>query len=117
MESGPVLLPGCYDGLSAAVLEKAGFSALAISGAGLSASLLGVPDLGLLTSTELTTAARHIISRAGVPVVVDADTGFGNGLNVVRTMEELCAAGAAAVQLEDQTFPKRCGHLQRQGGR
>lgn len=111
LDAGPVLLPACYDGLSAAVLEREGFSALGVSGAGLAMSLLGVPDLGLLTLTELATAVRAITARRTVPVLVDADTGFGGTLNVVRTMEELSLAGAAAVQLEDQVAPKRCGHL------
>ncbi|RKS73154.1 2-methylisocitrate lyase-like PEP mutase family enzyme [Actinomadura pelletieri DSM 43383] len=108
---GPVMLAGCYDGLSAAALQEAGFRALAVSGAGVSASLLGVPDLGLLTLTELVGAVRHIAARSAVPVVVDADTGFGNQLNVARTVEELTAVGVAAIQLEDQVSPKRCGHL------
>lgn len=108
---GPVMLPGCYDGLSAAALQGAGFRALAVSGAGLSASLLGVPDLGLLTLTELVGAVRPIVARSSVPVVVDADAGFGNQLNVVRTVEELTDVGVAAIQLEDQVLPKRCGHL------
>lgn len=109
--AGPVLMPACYDGISAAVLEQEGFPALGISGAGLAMSLLGVPDLGLLTLTELSAAVRAITARRRVPVLVDADTGFGGTLNVVRTMEELTRAGAAAVQLEDQLAPKRCGHL------
>lgn len=111
LRAGPVLMPACYDGISAAVLEQEGFPALGISGAGLAMSLLGVPDLGLLTLTELTTAVRAITARRSVPVLVDADTGFGGTLNIVRTVRELTAAGAAAVQLEDQVAPKRCGHL------
>ncbi|WP_051792427.1 isocitrate lyase/PEP mutase family protein [Amycolatopsis jejuensis] len=111
LEAGPVLLPACYDGISAAVLEQAGFPALAVSGAGLAMSRLGVPDLGLLTLTELVDAVRPIVRRAGVPVLVDADTGFGGTLNVVRTVEELAAAGVAGIQLEDQVSAKRCGHL------
>ncbi|MGH3586882.1 MAG: isocitrate lyase/PEP mutase family protein, partial [Pseudonocardia sp.] len=111
VERGPVLVPACYDGISAAVLEQAGFATLGVSGAGLAMSRLGVPDLGLLTLTELVDAVRPIIRRAGVPVLVDADTGFGGTLNVLRTVEELVGVGAAAVQLEDQVAPKRCGHL------
>lgn len=111
VEQGPVLMPGCYDGISAAVLERAGFPALGLSGAGLAMSRLGVPDLGLLTATELVEAVRPIARRTGVPLLVDADTGFGGALNVLRTVEELVAAGAAAVALEDQVAPKRCGHL------
>ncbi|OZM80827.1 oxaloacetate decarboxylase [Pseudonocardia sp. MH-G8] len=111
VEQGPVLVPACYDGISAAVLEQAGFSALGVSGAGLAMSRLGVPDLGLLTLTELVESVRPIVRRAGVPVLVDADTGFGGALNVLRTVEELVGAGVAAIQLEDQVAPKRCGHL------
>ncbi|WP_040586803.1 isocitrate lyase/PEP mutase family protein [Sciscionella marina] len=111
LAAGPVLAPACYDGITAAILEQEGFSALGISGAGLAMSLLGVPDLGLLTLTELVTAVRAITARRSVPVLVDADTGFGGTLNVVRTVEELARAGAAAIQLEDQVAPKRCGHL------
>lgn len=111
LEGGTVVMPACYDALSAAVLEEEGFPAIGVSGAGLAMSQLGVPDVGLLTLTELVTAARHIIARAGVPVMVDADTGFGGVVNVVRTVEELTAAGAAAIQIEDQVAPKRCGHL------
>lgn len=101
---------GVYDGLSAAVVEQAGFGALALSGAGVAAAA-GLPDLGLLSFGELMTAARTVIAGAGVPVLVDADTGFGNELNVARTCGELAAAGAGGVMIEDQTFPKRCGHL------
>lgn len=111
VENGPVLVPACYDGISAAVLEQAGFTALGLSGAGLAMSRLGVPDLGLLTLTELLDAVRPIVRRSGLPVLVDADTGFGGPLNVLRTVEELVGAGVAAIQLEDQVAPKRCGHL------
>jgi 2-methylisocitrate lyase-like PEP mutase family enzyme len=107
----PVLAAGCYDCLSAAVLERAGFPALFVSGAGVSASAIGMPDLGLLSHEELVRAARNIAARTSVPVVVDADTGFGNELNVTRVITELAAAGVAGVMLEDQVSPKRCGHL------
>lgn len=111
LRAGTVLMPACYDGVSAAVLTQAGFAAVGISAAGVAMSRLGLPDLGLLTLTELTTAVRHITARNNVPVLVDADTGFGGTLNVIRTVQELADAGAAAIQLEDQVAPKRCGHL------
>jgi 2-methylisocitrate lyase-like PEP mutase family enzyme len=111
MQDGPVLVPGCYDCLSAAVLERVGFPALFLSGAGVAASAAGLPDLGLTSLGELLTVAGNVIARAGVPVIVDADTGFGNELNATRTIEELGRRGAAAVTIEDQVFPKRCGHL------
>ncbi|MGW4421413.1 isocitrate lyase/PEP mutase family protein [Streptosporangium sp. NPDC004631] len=110
-QDAPVFAGGCYDSLSAAVLERAGFPALFVSGAGVSASVIGMPDLGLLSLEELVRTARNIINRSAVPVVVDADTGFGNELNVTRTIRELVRAGAAGVMLEDQTSPKRCGQL------
>lgn len=111
VDDGPVLVPACYDGISAAVLEQAGFTAMGVSGAGLAMSRLGVPDLGLLTLPELLDAVRPIVRRSGLPVLVDADTGFGGALNVLRTVEELVGAGVAGIQLEDQVAPKRCGHL------
>jgi 2-methylisocitrate lyase-like PEP mutase family enzyme len=111
MEDGPVFVPGCYDCLSAAVLERVGFPALFLSGAGVAASAAGLPDLGLTSLGELLTVAGNVIGRAGVPVIVDADTGFGNELNAIRTITELGRRGAAAVTIEDQVFPKRCGHL------
>jgi 2-methylisocitrate lyase-like PEP mutase family enzyme len=111
MQDGPVFVPGCYDCLSAAVLERVGFQALFLSGAGVAASAAGLPDLGLTSLGELLTVAGNVIGRAGVPVIVDADTGFGNELNATRTITELGRRGAAAVTIEDQVFPKRCGHL------
>lgn len=106
-----MFVPGCYDCISSALLEEAGFPALFISGAGVSASVLGMPDLGLLSFHELAQAAGNIIRRSQVPVIVDADTGFGNELNTYRTVTELGALGAAAVVIEDQVSPKRCGHM------
>lgn len=107
----PLVTGGCYDGLSAAVLESAGFPALFLSGAGVSASAVGLPDLGLVSMEELVSVARRVVARSDVPVLVDADTGFGNELNVTRTVRELVDAGVAAIMLEDQVAPKRCGHL------
>jgi 2,3-dimethylmalate lyase len=109
--NGTLMVPACYDGITAAILEDVGFRAIGVSGAGLAMSQLGAPDLGLLTLTELVTAVRQLAARRSVPLLVDADTGFGGALNVYRTVEELVAVGAAAIQLEDQVAPKRCGHL------
>jgi 2-methylisocitrate lyase-like PEP mutase family enzyme len=112
LEASAVVAPGCYDCLSAAVQERAGFTALFLSGAGVAASAAGLPDLGLLSFEELARTARNVVNRAHVPVIVDGDTGFGNELSVVRTVEELGRLGVAAVMIEDQTSPKRCGHLE-----
>jgi 2-methylisocitrate lyase-like PEP mutase family enzyme len=107
----PLVLPGVWDGLSALLAARAGFRAVFLSGYSLSASFLGQPDFGLLTQTEVLDAARRVIGAAGVPVVVDIDTGYGNAFNVERTIEALVAMGAAGCFLEDQVWPKRCGHL------
>jgi 2-methylisocitrate lyase-like PEP mutase family enzyme len=107
----PLVLPGVWDGLSALLAARAGFRALFLSGYSLSASLLGQPDFGLLTQTEVVDAARRVVGAAGVPVVVDVDTGYGNAFNVERTVAALVAMGAAGCFLEDQVWPKRCGHL------
>lgn len=108
---GQVVAGGVYDCLSAAIVADAGYDALALSGAGIAAAAAGVPDLGLLSFGELLHTTRNVIAANDRPVIVDADTGFGNELNVMRTCELLGAAGAAAVMLEDQVAPKRCGHL------
>ena len=107
---GATPVPGAFDGLSALIARKAGFDALYLSGAAFSASM-GLPDVGLITLDELVDRTRRIVRVSGLPVLVDADTGFGEALNVVRTIKELEEAGAAAVQIEDQVSPKRCGHL------
>ena len=107
----PVLAGSCYDCLSAAVLQEAGFRCLTVSGAGLSASRLGLPDIGLITLNEMLEAAAAVSRMTSIPVIADIDTGFGNALNVVRTVSEFAAAGLAGVHLEDQVFPKRCGHV------
>jgi 2-methylisocitrate lyase-like PEP mutase family enzyme len=106
-----LLAPGVYDALTALVAEKAGFEALYLSGASIAYTRLGRPDIGLVGMTEVAETLANICSRVSVPVIVDADTGFGNALNVVRTVQALERAGAAAIQLEDQATPKRCGHL------
>lgn len=108
--SGPIALPGCYDVLSAMLLEQAGFEAVFASGYGIAASMLGSPDIGLTNLVETAVMARNISTRVGVPVVVDADNGYGVEDNVARTVQELEHAGAAAITLEDQVIPKRCGH-------
>lgn len=107
----PLLAPGVYDALSALIAEQAGFEALYLSGASVAYTRLGRSDVGLTTATEVAQTLAHITERVGLPVIVDADTGFGNALNVQRTVREFERAGAAMIQLEDQAFPKRCGHL------
>jgi 2-methylisocitrate lyase-like PEP mutase family enzyme len=107
----PVLAPGAYDGLSARLVEAAGFHAAYLTGFGTAASMLGRPDVGLLTATEMVDNARRMVAAIDVPLIADADTGYGNPLNVIRTVGDYESAGVAAIQLEDQTAPKRCGHL------
>jgi 2-methylisocitrate lyase-like PEP mutase family enzyme len=106
-----LLAPGVYDALSALVAEQAGFEALYLSGASIAYTRLGRSDVGLTTYSEVVEALARITERVTLPVIVDADTGFGNALNVMRTVKGFERAGAAMIQLEDQTFPKRCGHL------
>jgi 2-methylisocitrate lyase-like PEP mutase family enzyme len=111
-ERPPVLAPGVYDALSAALVAEAGFSAAYLSGASIAYTRLGRPDIGLVAMTEVADVVARIAERVpDLPVVVDADTGFGNALNVQRTVQLLERMGAAAIQLEDQQMPKRCGHL------
>ena len=107
-----VLAPGVYDSFTAMLAERAGFAALYLSGASVAYTRLGRPDIGLVTETELEETLSRITERVAMPVIVDADTGFGNALNVQRTVKRLERTGAAAIQLEDQTSPKRCGHLE-----
>ena len=111
----PLLAPGIYDALSALVAEQAGFEALYLSGASIAYTRLGRSDIGLTTASEVAQTLALITERVRLPVIVDADTGFGNALNTQRTVREFERAGAAMVQLEDQTFPKRCGHLDGKG--
>ncbi len=106
-----VLAPGVYDAFTALLAERAGFEALYLSGASVAYARLGRPDIGLVTATELEETLSRIAERVAAPLIVDADTGFGNALNVRRTVQRLERAGAAAIQLEDQSLPKRCGHL------
>lgn len=106
-----LVAPGVYDGLTAAIAEAAGFEALYLSGAAVAYSRLGRPDIGLTSVTEMADTMALVRDRVALPVIIDADTGFGNALNAQRTMRVFERAGASAVQVEDQTFPKRCGHL------
>ena len=110
-----VLAPGVYDALSALVAEQAGFEALYLSGASIAYTRLGRSDVGLTTFTEVEDTLARITERVGLPVIVDADTGFGNALNTQRTVRGFERAGAAMIQIEDQGFPKRCGHLDGKG--
>src|SRR5215470_4254452 len=110
-ESGSVVFPGVYDTLSAKIVERVGFKMSFISGYSVAATVIGEPDLGLLTQTEIVDRARRICLSVDIPIIVDADTGYGNPLNVDRTVRELIAARAAGCFLEDQVWPKRCGHM------
>ena len=111
LQPQPLLCPGVYDPLSALLAQQAGFEGLYLSGASIAYTQLGRSDIGLTTYTEVSQVLARITERVQLPVVVDADTGFGNALNTQRTVRGLERAGAAMIQLEDQDFPKRCGHL------
>ena len=112
MQQGrPLVVPGAYDALSARLVEQAGFDAVYMTGFGTTASLLGRPDVGLLSGTEMADQARRIVAAVDVPVIADADTGYGNAINVLRTTQLYEQAGVAAIQFEDQIMPKRCGHM------
>lgn len=106
-----LLAPGAYDAFTARLIQEAGFEAVYLSGAGISFSTLGQPDVGLLTLTEMATRAANVAAAVKLPLIADGDTGYGNAINVQRTIREYERAGVAAIQLEDQAFPKRCGHL------
>ena len=107
-----LVMPGIYDGLSAVIAEKLGFKALCLGGYAASASLLGKPDISLLTLTEMTNHLRNITEVTDIPVLADGDTGYGSILNVIRTVREFEKAGAGGLFIEDQVFPKRCGHME-----
>ena len=111
VEEGIVVLPGAFNGISAKLVEKAGFKALYISGAGLVNGVAAMPDVGLLTMSEVQTQAGYIINAVNVPCIVDGDTGFGETVNVMRMVKGLEDIGAAGVHIEDQELPKKCGHL------
>jgi len=110
-EPGIILSPGVYDCLSAKIAERTGFEVIFTSGFGISGSVLGYPDYGLLTATEMLNAAGNISKSVDIPLIADIDTGYGNPLNVVRTIKDVIELGIAGVILEDQEWPKRCGHL------
>jgi methylisocitrate lyase len=110
-EPGIVPIPGAFDAWSARLVEQAGFPAVYMTGYGASASVLGRPDIGLMTMSEMVAHAKNMAAAVDLPLVVDGDTGYGGILNVIRTVKEFEAAGVAAIQLEDQVFPKRCGHM------
>lgn len=110
-EPGILMAPGIYDGISARVIEQAGFKLGYLSGAGVATSYFGEPDIGLVGMSDVAAVARKIGLKASVPCICDADTGYGNVLNAIRTVQELEFAGVAAIQMEDQVAPKRCGHL------
>ncbi len=106
-----LLFPGVYDALGAKLAERAGFPLTFISGYSVAATHLGLPDFGYLTQTEIVAAAKRVCASVTIPIIIDADTGYGNALNVIRTVNELIEAGAAGMFLEDQVWPKRCGHM------
>ena len=103
--------PGAHNALAARIIEQAGFQCCGVTGYGVSASLLGKPDVGLITLSEIVMVTRYIAAAVKIPVIADADTGFGNAINVMRTVEDFIGAGAAAIHIEDQVAPKRCGHV------
>lgn len=112
LQTGDVVVaPGVYDCLTARLVERAGFDAAIVTGAGLAASLLGVPDVGLVTMSESWTQTRNIAGSIGIPLVADCDTGYGNPINVRRTVSEFEMAGVSALFIEDQVAPKKCGHF------
>ncbi|MCP5028615.1 MAG: oxaloacetate decarboxylase [Actinomycetia bacterium] len=109
---GPIVAPGVYDALGARLVEQAGFDVVYMTGFGTSASLLGRPDIGLLGLGEMVDNVRRIVAATDLPVIADADTGYGNSLNVIRTVQEYEQAGVAGLHIEDQVMPKRCGHME-----
>lgn len=106
-----IILPGAFNALSALLIERSGFEAVYLSGAGLANGVAGLPDIGLLTLTEVITQVQHITQAVKIPAIADADTGFGEGLHLLRALSVFESAGVAGIQIEDQQFPKRCGHL------
>lgn len=108
----PLVLPGCYDALGARLIEQAGFKGVYMTGFGTTASLLGRPDVGLLGLSEMVDNARRITAAVDVPVLADADTGYGNPINVIRTVQEYERAGVGGIHIEDQVLPKKCGHME-----
>jgi carboxyvinyl-carboxyphosphonate phosphorylmutase len=108
---GPVLAPGAYDALSARLVEQAGFDVVYMTGFGTTAALLGRPDVGLLSGSEMVANAARLVAAVDLPVIADADTGYGNAINVVHTVRAFEQAGVAGIHLEDQVMPKKCGHM------
>src|SRR5438067_2345001 len=112
LKRGCLVMPGAYNAATALLIERAGFGGVYVSGAGLANATAGVPDIGLLTLAEVTQLAGYVARAVTVPVLIDADTGFGGPENAARTVQEFERAGIAGLHLEDQEFPKRCGHLE-----
>ena len=112
MEKKALVCPGAHDVMSAKLIKRAGFKACQVSGFGLSATYLGLPDMAFLSFAEALNFSKNIIDAVNIPVMVDADTGFGNAVNAMRVTEEFIKIGAAGMNIEDQVFPKRCGHLE-----
>jgi len=106
-----LVMPGVYDALSAMIAERCGIKAVQVSGYGLAGSNLGIPDVGIMTKTQMVDLTRNICRAVSIPVMADGDTGFGNAINLYYAVKEFEAAGAAGINLEDQFFPKRCGHM------
>src|SRR2546423_2339479 len=112
LKSGqPLFVPGCYNALSARILADVGFPAVYMTGYGTSRALLGMPDAGFATRTEMHLNARYIANAVAAPVIADADNGYGNAINVMRTVREYIQTGVAGIHIEDQVIPKRCGHV------
>ena len=111
-KSKPLVIPGVYDAIGAKIVEKVGFEAMFQTGYGTSATLFGMPDYGFISSTETVDNARRICHAVSTPVIVDADTGYGNALSIWKLVQELEEVGASGIFLEDQRWPKRCGHMQ-----
>jgi len=107
-----ILVPGAYDALSAKILKQAGFEVIYMTGSGVTASLIGWPDVGILSMAEMVNQVRNIVNATDLPLICDADNGYGNAINVLRTVKEFERAGAAGIHIEDQVFPKRCGHFE-----
>ena len=110
-EGKSIFVPGCYNALSAKILDQVGFPAIYMTGYGTSLSLLGMPDCGLATMSEMHLNARNIANVTSAPVIADSDNGYGNAINVIRTVREYIQTGVAAIHIEDQIIPKRCGHV------
>jgi 2-methylisocitrate lyase-like PEP mutase family enzyme len=107
-----LIAPGAHDALSAKIVEMMGFKLVYMTGFGVSASMNGMPDVGLISFEEMLWMLRRIVNAVNIPVIADADTGYGNAINVIRTVKEYIRAGAAGLHIEDQVFPKRCGHVE-----